>query len=193
MERVGADDTPENREELYEAFLDAELLVPLAEEPEEEGVVEAEGIEVVLLGGEDGPVLPVFTTEKRLLEWRPEGCGYATLGEGAIFQMAAGSDIQVVLVNHDSADTGWLVRREIETLARGRLPTEQGESFREGTTLTIATQPIRQPPEEVLAAVRESLAAEKLPGSCRSSMRPVPLSWRWQSRSGVAAVPWRRR
>jgi SseB protein N-terminal domain/SseB protein C-terminal domain len=161
MERVGADDTPENREELYKALLDADLLVPLPEEPEGDGVVEADAIEVVLLSGEDGPVLPVFTTEERLLEWRPEGCGYATIGEGAIFEMAAGSDIQVVLVNHDSANTGWLVRREIEALARGRLPSEHGETFREVTVLRIAPEPVGQPPPDVVAAVRESLALEK--------------------------------
>src|SRR5262245_10644733 len=81
IEAVGSDDTAATRQELYGALLAGELSIPLPE-PLPEGEWqndELETLEVVLLGSEDGPVLPVFTSEEQLLEWRAGGGADATV------------------------------------------------------------------------------------------------------------------
>jgi len=160
IEAVGSDDNAATRQELYSALLAGELSIPLPE-PLPEGEWQSdqlEALEVVLLGSEDGPVLPVFTSEEQLLEWRPEGGGYATLESRAVFQMAAEHEVAAVAVNPGSPSQGYLVAGEIEVLARGRLPGDGGESMPEGTRMTVGI-PASPLSEDVLAVVREAVAA----------------------------------
>jgi hypothetical protein len=161
IEAVGADDNAATREELYGALLAGELSIPLPEPlPEGEWLAEdLDTLEVVLVGSADEPVLPVFTSEEQLLEWRPEGGGYATLESRVVFQMAAENGFAAVAVNPGSPHHGYLLPAEIEVLARGRLPGDGGESMPEGTRLSVYV-PADPLSEDVRAVVCEAVAAE---------------------------------
>jgi hypothetical protein len=165
MARVGRDDTPANREKLFELFLQAELYAPTPEGPAEEQVRMAceDDPGTVLTHGmsADGPVLALFTSVDRMLEWAPEGCGYLAMNGLDMFEMAARAGMVRIEVNPASETFGVIERWEMEVLARGHLPIDGAELTPAGTRLKIGA-PAKRPPEEVLEAVREELSKEHL-------------------------------
>jgi hypothetical protein len=163
MEKVAREDTPPNRSELLGLLLRAELFAPMPEGPEvEETRVAGEGedLSLILLGSPDEPVLPLFTSIERMLEWEPEGCGYVAAKGRDTFEMAAMNGIARIDVNPASLTHGSIERHEIEALARGHLPTTRGEVVPEGTVLRIGT-PAEKPAEEALEAIRGAILEEE--------------------------------
>lgn len=163
MERVAADDNHETRSALFRALLNTTLVAATPTGPAEERswtAGEGEQIELVMLGSDDGPVWPVFTSVERLLEWKPEGSGYVALPSRALFEMAEASGAVGLAVNPASATCGEIVRHELETLARGRIPLDEGEAVAEEIEVRIG-RPAQPPADEVMAAVRQAVASEK--------------------------------
>jgi hypothetical protein len=162
IDAIGLDDNSSTRDELYAALLAAKLSLPLAEPPPSEGEWlsdDLDTLEILSTGSEEEPVLPVFTTEERLLKWRPEGGGMASMESRLVFEMAANHGFAAVAVNPGSPSQGRLVPAEIEVLARGRIPQEGGEAMPEGTQVTIGT-PATPLSDDVVAVVREAVSAE---------------------------------
>lgn len=163
MEAVAADDNAETRSALYRALLKATLVAATPGAPTEERswvAGEGEQIGLVTLDGDEGPVVPIFTSVERLLEWQPSGSGYVALPGRAVFEMAAGTGIVALDVNPGSATRGMIVRSELEALARGRVPLGETEVSAEKAEVRIgrAAQP---PPDEVIDAVRRAVGAEE--------------------------------
>lgn len=162
MERVVSDDTPDNRATLFELLLSAELLFATAEGPEEERTEITTGDEeftLLALPDDQGRVWPVFTSETRMLDWRPEGCGYLGMDGRTLFETALANDVVRLEINPASAKRGFIERWEIEVLARGRLPLAGQEVMPAGTQLKIGTA-TAMPPAEVIDTVVEAVAAE---------------------------------
>jgi hypothetical protein len=163
MERVAADDTADTRSVLYRALLDATLVVATPHAPAVEGAriaQEGDTIELVMHHGEDGPVLPVFTSVERLLEWQPQGGGYAALQGRALFELALATEAAWLAVNPGSATSGAISRYELESLARGRMPIGGAEVMAEGAEVRIG-QAAHPPPADAVAALRRAVEAEQ--------------------------------
>lgn len=163
IQAVVADDNAETRSALFTALVNATLVAATPTAPtEERSWVAGEGEEVglVTLDSDEGPVIPIFTSVERLLEWEPGGSGYVALPGPALFEMAAGTGTVALEVNPGSATRGTIVRSEFEALARGRIPVGNTEVLAAGTEVRIgrAAQP---PPDDVVAAVRRVVAAEE--------------------------------
>jgi hypothetical protein len=121
---------------------------------------EGEEIGLVMLDSGEGPVLPVFTSVDRLLEWQPGGSGYVAIPSRALFEMALATGAVRLEINPGSATRGSIVGNELEALARGRVPLGETEVLAAETEMRIgrAAQP---PPDDVVAAVRRAVAAEE--------------------------------
>ena len=116
----------------------------------------------VVLQTDDGPVWPVFTSEEALLSWRPEGSPFVELPSPALFEMAAANGTVRIDINPASGIRGSIVRREIEALARGRLPLGgSSEVVAEETKVRIGQAAV-PPPEDVVQAVVDALEREPL-------------------------------
>lgn len=93
IEAVGAADNAETRSALFHALLNTTLVAMTPDAPTEERswiAGEGEQIGLVTLDSE-GPVIPIFTSVERLLEWEPGGSGYVALPGRVLFEMVAGA------------------------------------------------------------------------------------------------------
>jgi SseB protein N-terminal domain/SseB protein C-terminal domain len=162
MARLALEDTAENRADLFRMLLAGELFVAMPDGPEQEQTRvtgEGEDIPVVLLDSEAGPVLPVFTRVERMLEWKPEGCGYLATSGRTVFEMAEANAISNIEVNPASPTRGSIEHWEIEVLSRGRLPIQGREETPAGARLKVGT-PAAPPSDNVIQAVTAALASE---------------------------------
>lgn len=163
MERVAAADNAETRAALFKALLNTTLVAATPTAPSEERswtASEGEHIDLVTLESDEGPVMPIFTRLEKLLEWEPTGSGYVALPSRALFEMAAASGTGRLEINPGSATRGTIVRRELDALARGRMPLGETEVVATGTEVRIG-RPAQPPPAEVVAAVRRAVASEE--------------------------------
>lgn len=92
------------------------------EEPEEEEIRETEESEELELLFLEPGVMAAYTSVDRLLESKPEGCGYIGMSGSDLFKLAADNAIKRIVVNSGSETRGAIERWEIEALATGRLP-----------------------------------------------------------------------
>jgi len=162
MAAVAKNDCEQSRATLFELLLEATLIVSTPDSPPDEGSRRAgtdERMKVAMLQGEGGVVLPVFTSVATLLDWRPEGGTYTALAATALLRMALNMPDGTIVVDPGSATQGTLTGYEIATLASGRLPLGGSEVAPAGTQVRIGP-PSAPPPDEVVHAIRDALAAE---------------------------------
>ncbi len=168
MERVALEDTPAQRKALFELLVARLLLVATPPSDREVGAWTAQPgdtLSFVTLQTDDGPVWPVFTSEEALLSWRPEGSRFAEIPARALFEMAAANGTARIDINPASGIRGSIVRREIEALARGRLPLGgSSEVITEETKVRIGQAAV-PPPDDVVQAVVDALEREPLAAS----------------------------
>jgi hypothetical protein len=161
MHNVALHDGEDTRALLYQLLLESTLVVATPDAPETASVHTAgagENITLSTMQEGDDIVLPVFTSVRTLLEWRPEGGGYAAMPAQAIFEMVAGGQGTIAL-DPASPTHGTVTRNEIAALARRRLPLGGAEVITEPTAVMIG-HPAQPPPESTLAAVTDAVAAE---------------------------------
>jgi SseB protein N-terminal domain len=166
MHSVAAHDTPRARALLFQLLLDTRLVVATrdaAGEPGRRTVGAGEHLDLLTLEGErgQGRVLPVFTSLDTLLAWRPGGGGYLILPGRPLFELAAANDTGGIVIDPGSPTRGTIVRRELEALARGRIPLGTSEVVAEPTGTRIG-RPAVPPPADAIEAVRAALDAEPL-------------------------------
>src|SRR4051795_2957565 len=116
MHNVALHDGEDTRALLYQLLLESTLVVATPDAPETAGEHTAGAGETMTLSTmQDGDeiVLPVFTSVRTLLEWRPEGGGYAAMPAQAIFEMVAGGRGPIPLAP-PSPPHGTVPRHEIE-------------------------------------------------------------------------------
>ncbi|MCB1248527.1 MAG: SseB family protein [Acidimicrobiales bacterium] len=165
MRIVAADDTPAHRADLYEAMLAADLLVLTPEAPATAGPAPLEpdeAVELVTIADDetDGLVLAVFTSEQAILRFgQPAGC-FLAMPARELFAMADGAGVAGVVIDHGSPTHGILGPAEVAALARGHLPTEDGEIVRAASEVRVGV-PSEPLAPDVVAAVRAALAAER--------------------------------
>jgi len=163
MEAIAANDNAETRSALFEALLNTTLVAATPNTSTEERswtAGEGEQIGLVTLHTDEGPVIPLFTSVERLLEWQPEGSGYVALPSQALFEMVAATGTVRLEINPGSATRGTIVRSELEALARGRVPLGESEVLAAAREVRVgrAAQP---PPHDAVAAVRRAVASEE--------------------------------
>lgn len=163
MQAVSVQDTPERRALLFQLLLDSTLIVVTANRPAVTGtktVQAGERLNLLTLQNVDGPVLPVFTSAAALRSWRPAGTSVAALPARVLLEMASTAGTATIAIDPGSLTHGYLTRREIETLAKGRLPLgAAGDLLQQETRIQIG---IPQEPlgPVVLDALRDALIAE---------------------------------
>jgi hypothetical protein len=120
IEAVATNDNAETRSALFQALLNTTLVAATRSAPAEERswtAEEGEEIGLVMLDSDEGPVLPIFTSVDRLLEWQPGGSGYVAIPSRALFEMASASGAVRLEINPGSATRGSIVGNELEALA----------------------------------------------------------------------------
>lgn len=151
------------RGRMYEALLDADLIVPVTGEAD--AIREADGdvdLDVPILTAADGrTALSVFSDEEALTRFEPDGMPYVAVGGRALFRLLAGEPPDLVLLNPAGPIGLELERDEIAALGRGRVPTAVADDDAlEGTQLRIGTPDPDQVPVGLVPAIRDALAAD---------------------------------
>lgn len=198
MENIAANDNPENRQKLYEAFLASMLFIPVPEIPQEMrgGLQTREGLQTLQAGTQVQIVARfdanqvrctvAFTDLEALRNWDPH-TPYVGLKAVDLFRVVVNTDIQDIAINPFDPIRkviragGRIKRAELEQLANGNIPTN------------AATQQLRLPANEQVfigrpanppsAAIQEALR-KRLLGYRRSRSFTF---FRWQP-SRVEAV-----
>lgn len=151
------------RERMYEALLDADLIVPVT--GEDDAIREADGevdLDVPILTAADGrTALSVFSDEEALTRFEPDGTPYVAVGGRTLFRLLAGEPPDLVLLNPAGPIGLELERDEIAALGRGEVPTvTTGGGPPAGTQLRIGTPDPDDVPVGLVPAAREALAAD---------------------------------
>jgi SseB protein N-terminal domain/SseB protein C-terminal domain len=137
MQKVATNDNPENRKELYEAFLASMLLLPVPEPPAElsPGMHTLQsGVQlqfVRLMDARQTPVSVAFTDAEALRNWDPN-TPYLGLKAVDIFRALITTDIHELVLNPFDPirkmirPGGRVKRAEFEVLANGQIPSDLG-------------------------------------------------------------------
>ena len=162
MQAVAVNDSEQSRATLFRLLLDARLIVATPDAPPapvRRLAGPSERMAVVMQQDEEGTLLPLFTSVDTLLAWQPQGTGFAVLAASALFQIAMADPTTRIVIDPGSFPQGILTSFEIATLASGRLPLSGSEVLAAGTQLSVG-RPSTPPPDDVVQAVRDALAAE---------------------------------
>jgi hypothetical protein len=114
---------------LYEVLLEGNLLVPVFERLKTDSIGRTD-VPVICVRLSDGEgCLPVFTSVKRLLEWKQNGAKYIEMRGRALFEMANGiPEIDAIYCNYSEikgSPKGKVSRAEFSLLAKGVLPGKE--------------------------------------------------------------------
>ncbi|MDQ2731262.1 MAG: SseB family protein [Armatimonadota bacterium] len=160
-----------DRGRLYAALVGGTYLVPLAKAPmPTEGSTEPNEVtlEVLTLTGPNGELaLPIFTHEAALAQWTPEPPPTVPLPGGAVFQLSAGSPMEVVAINPAGPFGGQVTRAEFEPLSQGVMPVlvapqpEEAQNAAQNVYIDVPMTPLPEETMEGLAAMMESNPAIK--------------------------------
>ena len=178
MRNVSVSDTPETRAMLYQLLLDSTLVVatpPTATVPTTWTAQAGDKLALVTTQDENGTVLPVFTSVDTLLAWTREPAVYAALPAQGLFEMAVAGGTKTISIDPGSPTRGFMTSREIEALARGRLPLGTTEVVAAATRVRIG-RPAQLPAPDVVDAVK---------GAVRASGR-VDGAWLYLMQQGVS-------
>jgi hypothetical protein len=172
MLAVAKDDSPQNRQTLYQSMLASWFVVPTKEEPHDKPGFSAVPANVAdsfsLEHNSEGQLVAVaFTDEEALRNWQ-KSIPWIALQGTAFFQAVAGTEAEKIVINpYEPANPeskmirpgGIVMRWEFETLAEGKIP-EKGatEKVVEPQSVLVA-MPKQMPAPEVFNAM--STAASK--------------------------------
>jgi hypothetical protein len=174
MEGVAANDSPENRKKLYDALLNAMLLIPVPAIPAglslEPGIQTIEeGVDIRIVGLHDAKgvcITPAFTDVEALRNWDPN-TPYIGVRSADLFRFLLDKEAKDVLINPFDPIRkmiragGRVTRREIEQLAQGVAPTNTGIQqfhFKEGEKVFIGLP--ANPPSAAVQELLRSKATE---------------------------------
>jgi hypothetical protein len=155
IREVSERDDAVTREALYEALLDANLVLP-AKQGADEGHL------FTTPPAEDGSwKLLAFTDADAAAAWRAEGVDLTTRPARDVFAAAVTSPTSAILLNVAGPAGGELTRREFTALAEGSMPSGDGEDVEEvhlapGSEVFVTT-PARPPGAAFLGVLRMAL------------------------------------
>jgi hypothetical protein len=162
MLNVAIDDADETRALLFQLLLEATLVVmtpPALPAQRKRLLKPLPKTEFVTLPGDEGPVLPVFTSTATLLEFRPEGAAYLAVPGATLFEMAAAGGADLIAIDPGSETRGVITRHELEALSRHRLPLGDTEVVAESVQVQIG-RPAVPPADETIGAVVTALRGQ---------------------------------
>jgi len=165
MEAISYSDTRTNRKALYTELVRATLLVVIPSRPDGCGGGQVEHttkLRICTFQNLKGDtVVPVFTDEDSLRQWKPEGASYTALTGQDLFRVVSQSAAAEIIVNPAGPIGGRLPRHEFEALASGHTPEYMIEpagamKLNAGTKLYIGA-PANAPSEPLLNCIRQAL------------------------------------
>ena len=166
MEAISYSDTRTNRKNLYTELARSTLLVVVPSRPhglEESRPENTTKLSICTFQNSKGDtVVPVFTDEDSLRQWKPEGASYTALAGQDLFRVIAQSAATEIVVNPAGPIGGRLPRHEFEAIAQGHTPEYMIEpagamkKMNAGTNLFIGP-PANPPSEALLNCIRQSL------------------------------------
>jgi len=177
MLAVAHDDSPQNRQTLYQSMLQTWFVVPTKEAaPDQPGfsAVPANVAGSLSLEHDSSgqPVAVAFTDEEALRNWH-KTIPWIALQGTAFFQAVAGTEAEEIVINPYEPENpeskmirpGGIVKRwEFEELAQGRIPSIQADDSAETQTApqsVLVTTPKQMPAPEIFNAI--GAVASKFP------------------------------
>jgi len=171
MLAVAHDDSPQNRQALYQSMLQTWFVVPTKEAvPDQPGfsAVPANVADSLSLDHDSSgqPVAVEFTDEEALRNWHKTTPWIALQG-AAFFQAVAGTEAEEIVINPYEPENpeskmirpGGIVKRwEFEELAEGSIPSIQADDDAETQTApqsVLVTMPQQMPAPETFNAISE--------------------------------------
>ena len=171
MLAVAHDDSPQNRQMLYQSMLQTWFVVPTKEAvPDQPGflAVPANVADSLSLEHDSNgqPVAVAFTDEEALRNWQ-KTIPWIALQATAFFQAVAGTEAEEIVINPYEPENpeskmirpGGIVKRwEFEELAEGRIPPIQADDEAETQSApqsVLVTTPKEMPAPEMFNAISE--------------------------------------
>ncbi|HEY2361861.1 MAG TPA: SseB family protein [Candidatus Angelobacter sp.] len=162
MLTVAKDDTPQNRQTLYQSMFNAWFIVPTREVPPEEPGFHNTPTNIAdsfsLEHNSEGQLVAVaFTDEEALLNWN-KSIPWIALQGTAFFQAAASTEVEEIVINPYEPENpeskmirpGGIVRRwEFEELAEGKIPEKGSTEKVVEPQSVLVTMPKQMPAPEV--------------------------------------------
>lgn len=165
MEAVAAKDDSKHRRRLYAAFLNSTLLIPMPgtgpEVPVRKTFDENSLLMVYIGQRPDGDTyLEAYTDLEALRTARPDVHRHVCLPGEAQFQFAQSLDVKHILINRGGPCMGELTRNEIDFLAEGKIPMEDGNSYTIPSNTDHIIGGLKKPPpahlmEALISRMRE--------------------------------------
>lgn len=166
MLSVAKDDTPQNRQTLYQSMLASWFVVPTKEEPHEQpgfsAVPENVADSFSLEHNSEGQLVAVaFTDEEALRNWQ-KNIPWIALQGTAFFQAVSGTEAEKIVINpYEPANPeskmirpgGIVTRWEFETLAEGKIPEKGATEKAVEPQSVLVSMPKQMPAPEVFNAM----------------------------------------
>jgi hypothetical protein len=172
MLAVAHDDTPQNRQALYQSMLQTWFVAPTKEAvPDQPGfsTVPANVADSLSLEHDSSgqPVAVAFTDEEALRNWN-KTIPWIALQGTAFFQAVASTEAEEIVINPYNVDDpaskmirpgGRVTRWEFEELAEGRIPEEDSNEQAVESQSVLVTMPEQMPTPEMFNAISEVAAS----------------------------------
>jgi hypothetical protein len=172
MLAVAHNDTPQNRQTLYQSMLQTWFVAPTKEAvPDQPGfsTVPANVADSLSLEHDSSgqPVAVVFTDEEALRNWN-KTIPWIALQGTAFFQAVASTEAEEIVINPYNVDDpaskmirpgGRVTRWEFEELAEGRIPEEDSNEQAVESQSVLVTMPEQMPTPEMFNAISEVAAS----------------------------------
>ncbi len=165
MDQVARNDNTQTRSIPHERLLEAVLLLPVAERPNQvEGWQTAQQetpIQLIVTQDKGETVMLAFTDTAGLLRWRPAGCAFVGMPAADVFPLAIASRFASIVVNVAGPTGGRITRREFQFLAKGVLPGKAESAMMAGQvqqqTVAYLGAPSLPPRKALIDAVATGL------------------------------------
>jgi hypothetical protein len=166
--KVSMQDTPQTRQALYEVLSKSTFLVPTAAHPQSlqtgnQILQQDTPVQLVTTQNAQGkPSFLVFTDEKSLLTWKPQGSAYVAMEASNFFPIALENNVASILVNPAGPIGGEITRQEIEFLAEKGMLLSKGDSggdsiqLSQGNKIFVRALP-KVPPEKMVFEIHNTL------------------------------------
>jgi hypothetical protein len=172
MLAVAHNDTPQNRQTLYQSMLQTWFVAPTKEAvPDQPGfsTVPANVADSLSLEHDSSgqPVAVAFTDEEALRNWN-KTIPWIALQGTAFFQAVASTEAEEIVINPYNVDDpaskmirpgGRVTRWEFEELAEGRIPEEDSNEQAVESQSVLVTMPEQIPTPEMFNAISEVAAS----------------------------------
>ena len=172
MLAVAKDDSPQNRQALYQSMLDSWFIVPTREAPPEEPGFHNTPTNIAdsfsLEHDSNGQLVAVaFTDEEALRNWQ-KNIPWIALQGTACFQAVASTGAEEIVINPYEPENpeskmirpgGRMKRWEFESLAAGRVPVSDSNEQGVSSQNVLVTMPKQMPTAEMFDAMNEAARA----------------------------------